>query len=420
MENEFGHIGRGTSGDTRSSRPARTKLADLLDNIMIPDDVSADDIIQDETMQNGISQGSFGKGHSNHGNPSRGTLLEDETSECNDLDHHSFDTSAKNDLPFSGHGPDTRNEFAGDLVERKTASNADSYFQDRVAQARGDAALNDETQGNGIQSDSSQAAHAFRVNMDTQDGASREAGRSSNINIKGRADGISIEIGRGNWLELMTELSERLRQASGFFRGGKVTLDVGSRPLQENELKQVVSILEQHSMTLGVIKTTSEQTCQIALANGLAASLDAPEGMQAQPAYSNEESLRHFVYRGNIRSGQILQRTETVLILGDVNPGAQVISHGDILIWGRLRGIVHAGANGDMNAIVAALAMLPTQIRIAQLTATLPDEKPARNSRWLSGQEATRRPEIAFASGNQIIVDPWDESKPGGIMAFRR
>jgi septum site-determining protein MinC len=243
---------------------------------------------------------------------------------------------------------------------------------------------------------------------------------SSVINIKGRADGVLIELGRGSWTELMEQLSERLRQAAGFFRGGKVTLNVGLRSLQEDELRLVRNVLDQFGMTLGVVRSVSEQTCQAALAFGLAASLDAPDGLVAQPAASNHDTLQHFVYRGNLRSGQILRRRETVVVLGDVNPGAQVVSHGDILVWGRLRGIAHAGAVGDESSIIAALAMEPTQLRIAGLIAILPEEDPSLLEKWFSRRSATKRPEIAYITEQQIFVEPWDESKPGGIMAFRR
>ncbi len=419
MEKRFGDLGRGNSSNARNHRPTRTKLADLLDNITIPEDTVQSNPVQNNTVQSDATQKSALQNEivqdrraearfSTQAVPENQSVVvdeqqlrigQDDTSQSGVIEEKKFKPSGQKSFGTTHLSGGLSEGSRDDLIDSEAASNADFRLQD----------------------DAAQASHAFRATMNTQEKADRDADRPNNsINIKGRADGISIEIGRGKWSELVAELSERLRQASGFFRGGRVTLDVGIRPLQADELKQIVAVLEQHSMTLGVIKTTSEQTCQIALANGLAASLDAVDGLQAQPAYSNTESLHHFVYRGNIRSGQILQRTETVLILGDVNPGAQVISHGDILVWGRLRGIVHAGANGDLKAVIAALAMQPTQIRIAHLTAILPEEKPARNSRWRSGQMSFHRPEIAFASGEQIVVDPWDESKPGGIMAFRR
>lgn len=245
------------------------------------------------------------------------------------------------------------------------------------------------------------------------------------VSIKGRSDGVSIELGQGRWSDVVDALSQRLVQSTGFFRGGRVTLDVGVRPLQESELAEISKLTEEHGLTLTSVRSRSEQSCQVALAVGLAASLDAPDGLLAQPALSNYEKLEHFVYRGNLRSGQILRRAETILVLGDVNPGSQIISDSDILVWGRLRGIAHAGASGDTNAVIAALLMEPTQIRISDAIAILPEQevKTSIAERLAGGNTSpngVKRPEIAHSIGEDIIVDMWDESKPGGIMAFRR
>lgn len=244
----------------------------------------------------------------------------------------------------------------------------------------------------------------------------------SSITIKGRGDGISVEIGVGSWRMLMVQLRSRLQQSSGFFRGGSVALDVGSRALMDDELQIVSDVFAEHGMKLTIVRSSSEETGQSASNLGITAKLDATMGSVSQMALSNHETLTHFVYRGNLRSGQILRRAETLLILGDVNPGAQVISEGDILIWGRLRGIAHAGASGDESAIVAALAMAPTQLRIGQSIGIMPESD---NRRGLFGPKKRRpelapRPEIAYVASGQITVEPWDESKPGGIMAFRR
>jgi septum site-determining protein MinC len=86
-----------------------------------------------------------------------------------------------------------------------------------------------------------------------------------------------------------------------------------------------------------------------------------------------------------------------VVIIGDVNAGAEVISGGDIIIWGRLRGTVHAGAMGDDQAAVCALDLAPTQLRIGKHIARPPEGKPRRKT----------VPEMAFVQEGIIIVKPW-------------
>ena len=68
----------------------------------------------------------------------------------------------------------------------------------------------------------------------------------------------------------------------------------------------------------------------------------------------------HIEYQGN------------VIVFGDVNPGAEIMAGGSVLIWGRLRGLVHAGADGDEEAIVGALEFSPMQLRIAGKIAVSP------------------------------------------------
>jgi septum site-determining protein MinC len=65
-----------------------------------------------------------------------------------------------------------------------------------------------------------------------------------------------------------------------------------------------------------------------------------------------------------------------VLVLGDVNPGARVSAGGHVLVWGRLRGIAHAGCRGDASARIVALQLRPLQLRIAGAVARGPDDSP--------------------------------------------
>jgi septum site-determining protein MinC len=75
------------------------------------------------------------------------------------------------------------------------------------------------------------------------------------------------------------------------------------------------------------------------------------------------------VIKRTVRSGQVIKHAGTIVILGDVNPGAELIAEGNVIVWGKLRGVVHAGASGDANATVGALSLAPTQLRIGTLIA---------------------------------------------------
>ena len=82
-----------------------------------------------------------------------------------------------------------------------------------------------------------------------------------------------------------------------------------------------------------------------------------------------------------------------VVVIGDVNPGAEIVSAGDVVVWGRLRGMVHAGANGDENAVVCALDLSPTQLRIAGKIALTPKRR------------GKPQPEIARLQDGQVVAE---------------
>jgi septum site-determining protein MinC len=109
---------------------------------------------------------------------------------------------------------------------------------------------------------------------------------------------------------------------------------------------------------------------------------------------SGEAAL--FVQR-TMRSGYKIVYQGHVVVLGDVNPGAEIIASGCVVVWGRLRGTVHAGAEGDQNAVVCALDLSPMQLRIASKIAITPQD------------QVVPKPEIASIINDQIIAEPWQD-----------
>lgn len=100
--------------------------------------------------------------------------------------------------------------------------------------------------------------------------------------------------------------------------------------------------------------------------------------------------------RGTVRSGQQVRHRGDVVVLGDVNPGGQVVAAGDVVVMGTLRGMVHAGATGDAEAVVAAFRLRPTQLRIACYVARPPEEAGG----------CPDYPEIALVQEGTVVVRP--------------
>ena len=105
-------------------------------------------------------------------------------------------------------------------------------------------------------------------------------------------------------------------------------------------------------------------------------------------------------YKGNLRSGQVLDVETSIIIIGDIKPGAKVISKGNVIILGSLKGNVYAGAAGNTNAFVVALDMRPVQIRIADTIARAPD-----NPEKTPGNQT----KIAFLDNGNIYIEPLDK-----------
>ena len=80
-------------------------------------------------------------------------------------------------------------------------------------------------------------------------------------------------------------------------------------------------------------------------------------------------------YRGTMRSGNQINFKGNVVVMGDVNPGAEIIATGNVLVTGIIKGTIHAGCRGNRNAIVTARGIYPTQLRIADLITVSPTDK---------------------------------------------
>jgi len=125
---------------------------------------------------------------------------------------------------------------------------------------------------------------------------------------------------------------------------------------------------------------------------GEAAGAEAPVAPQTRPKAVLAATLYH---RGTLRGGQTLQQLGSIVVVGDVNPGAELVATGDIVVFGALRGTAHAGAQGDVAARVYALEFRPTQLRIATCIA--------------AGDETRRgrEPEVAYIEKERIAIAPY-------------
>ena len=202
---------------------------------------------------------------------------------------------------------------------------------------------------------------------------------NSLIQIKGLRDGLLVSLDDAPWEEQRQALLSQVDTQLSFFQGARLALDVASQVLHVSELVDLRDQLSERGIFLWAVISESPTTEKTAQLLGLATRISKPrpeEGRKFAVEDIGEETAM-FLHR-TIRSGTRIEFAGHVVIFGDVNPGAEIISEGNIMVWGRLRGMVHAGAKGNRKAVICALDLSPTQLRIAdQVSAAIrPQDHP--------------------------------------------
>jgi septum site-determining protein MinC len=214
---------------------------------------------------------------------------------------------------------------------------------------------------------------------------------SNLIAIKGSKEGLRLALDEhAAWAELLAALRDQLGQAAHFFNGAQVMLDIGERALAEDQFAELIELMRQHGLRPDSLASTARESRNAARAAGVAA-----RPLARDMAESEDRGEAAFVQR-TVRSGQVVRHYGHITILGDLNAGGEVIAGGNVLVWGRLRGTVHAGALGDRSAVICAIELAPTQLRIADLIAVPPAGR------------AERLPEVARVVDDQISVEVWE------------
>lgn len=200
--------------------------------------------------------------------------------------------------------------------------------------------------------------------------------------IKGTREGLVITIADSSrFPKVLKSLERQLSSAQSFFAGASAKVLLKEGALDEAQMDRLEQLLAAFEMRLNrepiTIKAPAFETGR-------------PD-VHRQRGFQEDNTL---LVRRTIRSGQSLHYDGNVVVLGDVNPGAEIVCTGDILVLGSLRGVAHAGADGEIDATVFAFRLEPTQLRIAHLISRSPDEKHVRPG----------APEIARVVENMIQV----------------
>lgn len=200
--------------------------------------------------------------------------------------------------------------------------------------------------------------------------------KSKHVRIKGIKDGLIFLLDdKCPFEDLLSELRYKLEHShQNILTGPIVHVDIklGNRLVTEDDKEAVLEILRGQGNLL----------------------IRSVEALPAPGTDDNDKSAL-FLMSGILRSGQVLHHDGNLLYLGDVNPGGTLTCSGDIYILGSLRGMAHAGVDGNEEAIIAASLMSPTQLRIADIISRPPDEWETRESSM----------EFAYLSNGAMQID---------------
>jgi septum site-determining protein MinC len=249
--------------------------------------------------------------------------------------------------------------------------------------------------------------------------------------VRGRGVGLEIVLSEDDLSRELADLDARLAWQPEFYRGSSATAVFGEVAPSAEHFSQLRSMLDACGITLRALRGGADVE-SLARAEGLEFTLPTQDRLSSaarslvadfagarsdiaarrrrgetsvrrteprEPAAQLRlvEAVTTLYHTGTLRGGQALHHVGNLVVVGDINPGAEVVATGDIAIFGRLTGVAHAGAQGDEGARVYAVQLRAVQLRIATYIA-------ADDPR----ESGAVQPEVAFVRDGHITIVPFD------------
>lgn len=218
---------------------------------------------------------------------------------------------------------------------------------------------------------------------------------NNSVVIKAHSGGIVVVLDAAmSFEDLKIDIVSKFKESAKFFNNAQMAVSFEGRELSEEEKFEVLDIISNN--------TDLQIICIVE---------NDPEKEKVFKKSMNEKLMELNTntgqfFKGNLRSGQVLEVETSIIILGDVNPGAKVVSKGNIIVLGSLKGNAFAGATGNEKSFVVALDMMPVQIRIADIIARAPD-KPVK--------APVKEAKIAFVEEQNIYIEVLNKEVLGDI-----
>ncbi|KAF0111440.1 MAG: septum site-determining protein MinC [Chloroflexi bacterium] len=219
------------------------------------------------------------------------------------------------------------------------------------------------------------------------------------IQIKGIREGLLISAQSGSWSKRKEEILKLVHEKASFFNGARVCIDTGDTLLRVTEITNIRDRLSDQGVFLWAVLSQSEITRSNASTLGLDTRLPVKND-DKEIVIKNEVARERAVYiHRTMRAGSRVETVDHLIVKGDVNPGAEIISAGNIIVWGKLKGSAVAGSEGNNKSIVCALELRPTQLRIGEFVFP---PMPRKGKIF---------PEIASIINDEFKIEIWNKEK---------
>lgn len=208
--------------------------------------------------------------------------------------------------------------------------------------------------------------------------------------IKSFPNGLSIYLDEDiEFDSLLNEIALKFKESANFFKDARMGISFEGRRLSDEEERMIVDIISANSsLNIACVIGKDEETNRNYI-----------HAMQQLDFHRHEIENAGQFYKGTLKDGQILETENSIIVLGDVYPGACIISKKDIIVLGGLYGQAYAGGNGLDGHFVVALEMSPEKLKIGEFKYKTSEKQ----SKWSIRPKV--QPKIAYVNDGHVIME---------------
>jgi septum site-determining protein MinC len=226
-----------------------------------------------------------------------------------------------------------------------------------------------------------------------------EPGGRSRITVRGTRDGLVIHFPEDpSPLDLIQDLQDQIENAGNFFRHGELVINYGTRPPDQDEIGALLVLLRERGVRLRTVTAGTSRYRNLLQQWGF----DQPHSRHGvnedphQDQFPEPERRAHHVHEP-LQPGDYIELDGTLVVHGDVSAGATIVASGSVIVWGTLRGTVHAGSNGDDTAVICALRLMPEELRVGSFRSRASEDP----------EDLPDIPAMAKVVNNELVAAVW-------------